>query len=306
MANNVLNWVWEHSRSRHAARLVLLAIADRAKEHDHVAWMSNKKLRQMTGLGERSVQAGVTELVKLGELWVGIQQGPGGVNKYRVLMKVSRQNPAESAPPPQDQHPVESVQGGADLPDEEFVEVEVVDPAESAPPPQDQHPPAGSAPRTHVEPTNSPAESSKGGVGGDALFAGESHRPAKRPRRTRPAPGPEFERWYSTYPVHKARGDAEKAWVAAIAAGASPEDLIAAAERYAKDPQVLRGYGKYPAGWLRAKCWLDEPTPEQQNLPATNGHRPPVDRRQQATDEFFDRAINRARERDAASQRESA
>ena len=148
MANNVLNWVWEHSRSRHAARLVLLAIADRARE-DGTAWPSNTELRRMTGLGERSVQAGVTELVKLGELYVGIQQGPNGVNRYRVLMKVSKRTPAKSAPPPQDLHPAESAPPQILL-GEEFVQVEMLDPAESAPP-QNLRAPAGSADGTHTK-----------------------------------------------------------------------------------------------------------------------------------------------------------
>lgn len=57
-------------------------------------------------------------------------------------------------------------------------------------------------------------------------------------------------------------------------AGADPEDLIAAAERYREDPQVLRGYGKYPSGWLRAKCWLDEPSAEPQPPSGSNGYQP--------------------------------
>ena len=108
--------------------------------------------------------------------------------------------------------------------------------------------------------------------GGGALFDG----PAKPPARTRrnapkPTAGPAFERWYAAYPVHKARGDAEKAWVQVVAAGADPEVLIAAAERYRTDPQVVRGYGKYPGGWLRAKCWLDEPTPDVNGDAHPNG-----------------------------------
>jgi hypothetical protein len=109
---------------------------------------------------------------------------------------------------------------------------------------------------------NSPTESSEGGVGGTTA----------RPRRKAPAAGADFERWYAAYPVHKARGDAEKAWGQMTRAGADPEVLIAAAKRYCDDPQVRRGFGKYPAGWLRAKCWLDEATPEPGV--AGNGHRP--------------------------------
>lgn len=135
--------------------------------------------------------------------------------------------------------------------------------------------PASYKPTTNQN-QNSPTESSKGGVGGSALFGAELETPA--PARRKPAsktpkvtPGPEFDRFYDAYPVHKARGDAEKAWVQVVSAGADPDVLIAAAARYRTDPQVIRGYGKYPGGWLRAKCWLDEATPEQP-APPVNGH----------------------------------
>ena len=53
-------------------------------------------------------------------------------------------------------------------------------------------------------------------------------------------------------------------------AGADPLVLVAAAKRYHADPNVVRGYGKHPATWLNAKCWLDEETPQ----PAQNGQGP--------------------------------
>lgn len=109
-----------------------------------------------------------------------------------------------------------------------------------------------------------------------------------RPRRKAPTADADFERWYAAYPVHKARGDAEKAWGQVTRAGADPEVLIAAAKRYRDDPQVLRGFGKYPAGWLRAKCWLDEPAPEPSPA-AGNGHqtyRNPADQSAYDTEEL--------------------
>ncbi len=78
--------------------------------------------------------------------------------------------------------------------------------------------------------------------------------------------------------------------------GADPSVLIAAAKRYRDDPQVIRGFGKHPATWLNAKCWLDEPTPEP------DAARPPgmvINRRQQETDEQFARAAQRLAAREA-------
>jgi hypothetical protein len=118
-------------------------------------------------------------------------------------------------------------------------------------------------PTTNQE-QNSPTESS--------LFTETP--PKRQPTRGRPPKaelGPEFDEWYAAYPVHKARGDAEKAWLQVIRDGADPQVLIAAAKRYRDDPRISAGYGKFPAGWLRAKCWLDEPA----TAPSPNGHPAP-------------------------------
>ena len=63
VANSVMNWVWDHSRSRHAARLVLLALADRARRTAGRG-RATRRLRRMTGLGERAVQ---TAVIKTGQ-----------------------------------------------------------------------------------------------------------------------------------------------------------------------------------------------------------------------------------------------
>jgi hypothetical protein len=77
--------------------------------------------------------------------------------------------------------------------------------------------------------------------------------------------------------------------------GADPAILTAAAKRYHDDPLVVRGFGKHPATWLNAKCWLDEPTPEPE---AGTLSGVVVDRRQQATNDRFARAMERARDRE--------
>lgn len=69
-----------------------------------------------------------------------------------------------------------------------------------------------------------------------------------------------FQRWWQHYPKKIAKGDAEKAFKAALKE--TPFDAILAGTRRYAD-QVRRDgtppkYVKYPAGWLRAKRWLDE------------------------------------------------
>jgi hypothetical protein len=133
---------------------VLLAIADCASADGGNAWPSNAELRRKSGLGERAVQAAVADLVNLGELEVGYNDGPGGCNRYRVVMDDPRNicTPANSAPP---QKMRGSVKRAAKSP-----QAKPRTPAESAPPQISHEPPqilrdphAESAPVTVLEPT---------------------------------------------------------------------------------------------------------------------------------------------------------
>lgn len=88
------SWVWEHSRAKGTARLVLLALADHAGADGGDAYPSVRRLSVRCGISTRSVQGALKVLVALGELEVEDQAGPRGVNRYRLSM-----TPAESAPP---------------------------------------------------------------------------------------------------------------------------------------------------------------------------------------------------------------
>lgn len=69
----------------------------------------------------------------------------------------------------------------------------------------------------------------------------------------------DFGVWWLAYPRRVGRGQAEKAYRAALKL-TNAATLLAGAERYAADK---RGedprYVKHPATWLNGKCWLDEP-----------------------------------------------
>lgn len=72
-----------------------------------------------------------------------------------------------------------------------------------------------------------------------------------------------FDDFYAAYPRHVARGDAEKAWKEATKK-TDPAVIVAAARAFAErrqdeDPK----FTAYPATWLRAQRWLDEPDPPQ-------------------------------------------
>jgi hypothetical protein len=281
VAISVSAWVWEHSKSRHAAKLVLLYIAWAMREKGDGpfpgwAWPSNAEIAEKTGLSARSVQVAMTEAVKLGELDVRYNAGPKGCNLYRIIART----PAESAPP-QNLHP-ENTAPPQDLRGQTFAQASGQTPAESAPPedsapPQDlHHPPAESAPGTGREPEEktSPTERSTTANTGDGfLFGANGNGTAPKPKRGRGRPAgqkatdPVFAEWYAVYPVHKSFADAEQAWAKVMRQGVDPRVLIAAAKRYRDDEQVLRGYGKYPATWLNKKCWLDEDMPPPQPPP---------------------------------------
>ena len=152
MAISVTNWVWGNSRSRHGARLVLLAIAWEVREKDEGTakgwtWPSTARLAAKTGLSERAVQTAISDLAALGELEVQYNAGPKGCNRYRVIVPT----PADSAPPqnlhpPEDVAPPQNLRGDAET-----------SPQANAQYPADSAPPADSAGVQNSTPT--PAES---------------------------------------------------------------------------------------------------------------------------------------------------
>lgn len=81
-----MNWVWTCSRSHSGTRLVLLAIADCASGDGTNAWPSIAELKRKTGMGERTIHSAITSLVTLGELEVEYKAGPGGCNRYTIIM----------------------------------------------------------------------------------------------------------------------------------------------------------------------------------------------------------------------------
>ena len=139
-----MTWVFENSRSKKNARLVLLAIADCANDEGRQAYPSMAKLKQKTGLGDRAVTNLVSDLEKLGELEVQRNAGPKGCNLYRVIM-----TPAEYAPP-QNMHPAKNAPRTK----------------RQSPPQKTTVPPAESAPGTIKEPSRNRPK--KKPIAGDA------------------------------------------------------------------------------------------------------------------------------------------
>ena len=93
MAQNVIDWVWKHSRAVNGSLIVLLAIAHEANR-DGETEMSALELASKCRLGERSVYRAVRELAGSGELDARDGGGRGRRSRYRVVVG----NPANLAP----------------------------------------------------------------------------------------------------------------------------------------------------------------------------------------------------------------
>lgn len=70
---------------------------------------------------------------------------------------------------------------------------------------------------------------------------------------------PEFERWWSIYPLKVGKGAARKAWPTARQK-ADLSALTAGVERYIRSKPADRDYC-HPATWLNQERWLDEQPP---------------------------------------------
>lgn len=108
--------------------------------------------------------------------------------------------------------------------------------------------------------------------------------PRQRPAEPAPAPTPTvpekpaqkpadgFDQWWPLYPKKVKKLDAQKAYRAALKAGATPQDLIDGLRKHIANWKA-RGtapqYIPYPATWLRAGSWEDElGTTEVNDAPA--------------------------------------
>jgi len=73
-----------------------------------------------------------------------------------------------------------------------------------------------------------------------------------------------FSEWYSAYPKKKSREAAKRAYAKVIASGAITESnllakTVAFANSWAAEPQERRQFIPYPASWLNAGAYADEP-----------------------------------------------
>jgi hypothetical protein len=117
-----MSLVFEHSRSKGAARLVLLALADVAADDGEVTAYrrSYSVLARKANVSKEAVRKAIRELDKLGELKV-LRQGDGRTRSdYQILVGPKPEGPPELDPesnggPPQGATPLDSITTSLDV-----------------------------------------------------------------------------------------------------------------------------------------------------------------------------------------------
>lgn len=159
-----MSWVWEHSRARLNDRLVLLAIADQARDDGTDAWPSVPRLAAKAHVSERTVQRSIRALAELGEIEIVEGGGRHRPNQYRVVMTI--QTASES-------------QGNQPVNPDTTVTVSDTDT------PSDCHPsdchPFPETPSTTAETPSNPAGN------GDTGVTRTIHNPSKKPSSSEPS-----------------------------------------------------------------------------------------------------------------------
>lgn len=86
---------------------------------------------------------------------------------------------------------------------------------------------------------------------------------------------PEFEKFWAHYPKRVAKIDAMRAWVQIQPSRQVVMQMIQALEWQSQQPAWLKDGGQfvpYPASWLRAGRWLDEPVEPKPSTPRVAEH----------------------------------
>ncbi|MFE2164832.1 hypothetical protein ACFXB3_07130 [Streptomyces sp. NPDC059447] len=116
-----------------------------------------------------------------------------------------------------------------------------------------------------------------------------------------------FGAFWVCYPKKLDRETAQTEWITAMRAGVDPALIVEKAQGYARSVagETNPRWIAYPANWLSRKRYFDEyPELPADGRPALHAVGSPPSRQQKETDDMFDRAMARARARDAARQQE--
>ena len=267
MSLDAQDWVWNHSQSKGTARLVLLAIADKASGKDCSAYAGTTMLVQRANAARSSVIVAVDKLLDSGELAVveGVT-GPRGETRYRLPKAVGhrREGGPKSGPP---QNPDRS-------------EIRTPRGTKSGPPRSEIRTPTGpeTGPHNAVN-----AETPEGTQGGRAEVA-----------TTRPAPHHQDDAFGDPAPIDidgfKVT-DSMRRWANEVYPHLNHQHSTDQFVRHYRSTGTRRR--NWPEAWRK---WIAEDA-ERATRPTGAAVVPFRDRQQQHTDDLFDRAMARAKAR---------
>ncbi|MCM2420285.1 helix-turn-helix domain-containing protein [Streptomyces sp. RKAG293] len=121
MSHAAREWVWEHSTAKNAARMILLAIADRCVDSRCVAYASVPALMKRCNAGRTAVRAALDTLLAGDELDELLnRRGPRGETFYHLpaaaqfLAEQAAEGDRKPAPGGSDSDPADASDGGPD------------------------------------------------------------------------------------------------------------------------------------------------------------------------------------------------
>jgi hypothetical protein len=95
----VQSYVWEHSKAKGSALLLLLAIADHAHDDGKGAYPGLERLANKCRQTVRNTQILIRKLEEIGELGVSYGTGPHGTNEYTIPMGGENFSPLKTSAP---------------------------------------------------------------------------------------------------------------------------------------------------------------------------------------------------------------
>lgn len=237
MSLDAQDWVWEHSASKGTARLVLLAIADKASGPECAAYAGTTLLVKRANAARSSVVVAVDKLIESGDLKViEGRTGPRGETWYCLPKAVGhrREGGPKSGP------------------------VQNPDPSENRTPTGPESGPQGSENETPTGPKTGPQNT------WNADTPENTHKKEDRgggqASDERDYQWPRFGDFWLLYPRSKQIEKAKRAWRDALDRGADPDLIVKAAKAYAHERASKDAkYTPYPATWLDNGSYEDQP-----------------------------------------------
>ncbi|MEU3064947.1 helix-turn-helix domain-containing protein [Streptomyces subrutilus] len=119
MSHDARAWVWDHSRSKGTARLILVLVADRCVDGRCIAYASVPALMKRANASRSAVRDALDKLIASGELvWIEDRKGPRGERYYhlpdaaRFLAEQATARDRDPAPTGPESGPSKPLEGG--------------------------------------------------------------------------------------------------------------------------------------------------------------------------------------------------